>query len=151
MSNQLLSVCTIMFLCQHLGVAPEEGAYAPRFAILVLVEIVGGTDIWDLTFHICGTLWYYDQWMVLRLLYNWVDRLNYVRIHTLHANRHTACWSGTLCAQQERWLYNTSTAATTVNSGIVNEKPLCCVAATCVANCLPQHWLWQHFNEVSRS
>jgi len=25
--RQLLSVCNIMFLCQHLGVAPEEGAY----------------------------------------------------------------------------------------------------------------------------
>ena len=26
--RQLLSVCNIMFLCQHLRVAPEEGAYA---------------------------------------------------------------------------------------------------------------------------
>jgi len=59
--RQLLSVCNIMLLCQHLGVAPEEGVYLrdkmsdPAYKLPLCFRLAlrlpnGG--------RICETLWY---------------------------------------------------------------------------------------------
>ena len=76
--RQLLSVCNIMFLCQHLGVAPEEGAYMysrdktsdPTYKPPTLSTSAKvakrGEYMWDTTVHVAQCNYNYE---VLYLLW----------------------------------------------------------------------------------
>ena len=75
--NQLLSVYNLMFLCQHLGVAPEEGVYLrdkmsdptykppPCFRLVLRLQNQG-VYIWDATVYIYVYIYYWSVMLTHR-------------------------------------------------------------------------------------